>query len=70
METCAYGQFANLKGRIAPYKLSKALPATLPFLLYAMTLSGAVVGAAGLVAGALGQDCAALADALRILSTG
>lgn len=63
METCTYGQFANLKGRIAPYKLSKALPATLPFLLYAMTLSGAVVGA-------LGQDFTALADALQILSTG
>lgn len=53
-----------------PYKLSKALPATLPFLLYAVTLSGAVVGGAGLVVGALGQDFAALADALRILSAG
>ena len=53
-----------------PYKLSKALPATLPFALYFATLSGAVVGAAGLVVGTLGQDFAALADALRILSVG
>ena len=46
-----------------PYKLSKASAQAWPFLLYAMTLSGAV-------AGALSQDCAALADALRILPTG